>query len=288
MKIKYAIHSSNSNQTYLDFWPIISEIWQTKFNITPVLIYIEDIENIIIPSDYGLVIRLKPIEGVSIISQTQIARIWATSLFPDDVSIISDIDMIPISKYYFIESIAEIEEIDYVHLHPFPKNYPNIPICYHVAMGKVFKDVLNIDTEWELFLKKVIDYGIKKIDEKKSTSWFIDEIYSTDKIFNYNGKYKLNLKKRNSGILDRRIDRSNWFYSNYLIYTEYYYDSHSIRPFNKFSKQITNLKNKILRQNKQQKNYYIDVLYIILFFIIKKFNRVIIYLLTSLLKKMKI
>jgi len=288
MKIKYAIHSSNSNQTYIDFWPIISEIWQTKFNITPVLIYIEDIENVTISSDYGIVIRLKPIQGISIISQTQIARIWATSLFPDDVSIISDIDMIPISKYYFIESIAEIEEIDYVHLHPFPKNYPNIPICYHVAMGKVFKDVLNIDTKWELFLKKVIDYGINKVDEKKSTFWFIDEIYSTDKILNYNGQFKLNLKNRKKGILDRRIDRSNWFYSNYLLITEYYFDAHSIRPFNRFSKQIIDLKNKILRQKQQQKHLYLDVLFIILFFLVKEINRIIIYLNTYALKKMKI
>jgi hypothetical protein len=278
MKIKYSIHSSDSNQLYLDFWPIISEIWQKHFNIIPVLIFIDNGEEKDISSDYGSVIKIKKIDNISVISQTQIVRLWATTLFPDDVSIISDIDMIPISRNYFIDSISEIEEQDYVHLYPSPRNYPRIPICYHVALGKVYKDVLNIDTEWEVFLKKVINYGTEHLNINESSFWFIDEIYSTNKILNYTGQYKLNLKNRKSGILDRRIDRSNWIYSNYLLKTNYYFDAHLNRPLHKFNHQIINFKNSILSRKFQHNYYLFEYINIFSIIIMKSINRIVLLL----------
>ena len=42
MKIKYAIMSSDSNPLYLDFWPIVSKVWKEKFDIEPILYYIDE------------------------------------------------------------------------------------------------------------------------------------------------------------------------------------------------------------------------------------------------------
>ena len=41
MKIDIAIHSSDSNPLYLDFWESVSRAWKTKIGIEPVLIYID-------------------------------------------------------------------------------------------------------------------------------------------------------------------------------------------------------------------------------------------------------
>ena len=40
MKIDYVLVGTNDNPLYLDFWPVISKVWKTVFNITPVLGYI--------------------------------------------------------------------------------------------------------------------------------------------------------------------------------------------------------------------------------------------------------
>ncbi len=48
--------SSDSNSLYLDFWPIVSKIWKKKFNITPILYYIDENHNIEISEEFGKVI----------------------------------------------------------------------------------------------------------------------------------------------------------------------------------------------------------------------------------------
>jgi len=118
MKIDYAIISSDSNPMYLDFWPIVSKLWKQKFNIEPILIYIDEEKDKEISEEYGTVLRLTPLENIPLYIQTLWSRYWLPSLYPNKTCIISDIDMLPLSKEYFIDKIKEIPDDKYVHLNP--------------------------------------------------------------------------------------------------------------------------------------------------------------------------
>ena len=124
--------SSNSNPMYLDFWPIVSRVWLQKFNITPILYYIDENHDVEIDETYGIVKRLKPVKNVPIYLQCLWVRYWSFSEYSNDVCIISDIDMFPLSQEYFIDSISHIKE-KYVHLNPCLDSYGTLPSCYNTS-----------------------------------------------------------------------------------------------------------------------------------------------------------
>lgn len=251
MLINYAIHSSDSNQMYLDFWPVVSEIWKKKFSIVPVLIFIDD-EDITVDNSYGIIIRLKPIKDIPIHLQTQIVRFWATTLFLNETSIICDIDMLPLSNDYFVDSIAKFPQESYIHLNPCFETYGRLPSCYHVAQGSTFKSVLDIDEDWEIFLKKILtnDKYAKNLGHDKY-AWFADELYSTDKVLSYVDKKNIHFVKRKGGQNGFRLDRGNWIYSKMLLKADYYFDAHSIRPYSLYAEEIEKVKTITLNAKKK-------------------------------------
>ena len=99
MKLKYSVISSDSNPEYLDFWPYVAKAWK-RIGIEPILLYIdknppsEDVMN------HGRVIYLESINDWTISQQAQCIRFWAAKIL-DAPFIISDMDMLPISKEYY-------------------------------------------------------------------------------------------------------------------------------------------------------------------------------------------
>ena len=238
MKIDYAIHSSDSNPFYLDFWKPVSKIWKTLFGITPVLIYIDDNHDIDIDTTHGKVVKMKPVKGVPIALQCLWVRYWFPSTEPEKVSIISDIDMIPISKKYFQKSIENIPNDKYVHLNPF-ENY--LPSCYHVAKGSRYKEVLKLHDTWEdsvLFLNSLnLGYSHCIPGIISTNTWGSDEKYATECIQNFPDRTVFVFIKRSHD----RVDRSNWTYDVNDLFSDRYADSHSIRPYSIHKNEIDKL-----------------------------------------------
>lgn len=250
MKIKYAIMSSDSNPLYLDFWPIVSKVWKEKFDIEPILYYIDENHDIDITEEFGKVIKLKPIEDIPIYLQCLWVRYWSFSQYPNDVCILSDIDMIPLSRYYFIRQLENIEEEKYVHINPM-YNEGILPSCYHICKGEKFKNILGLHETFEDSVRYIYELN-EGTDPggylSGNNHWFSDERVSHKKIIEYKQKYpnEIIFITRNGGQNGHRIDRLNWKYDVNLLKKEYYYDSHSIRPYSNYKSEIDNLINVIL------------------------------------------
>lgn len=248
MKIKYAIHSSDSNPFYLDFWPIVSKVWKTKFNITPILVYIDDDYDKPISNKYGEIIRMKNMENIPNYLQNLWVRYWIPSQL-DGVSIISDIDMLPISKEYFIDSIDKIDNNKYVHINPAVNQLPHplsLASCYHVASNDMFKKVLKLEEKWEDSITNLYNSGLGEDHGghlSGKNKWAADERYATLRINNYEVAEDIVLLRRDSFGYDR-IDRSYWHYDEENV--EKYIDSHMIRPYNDYKNEIDKLVNLIL------------------------------------------
>ena len=234
MKIDYALMSCNSNPLYLNFWPVVSKVWEQKFNIRPILIYVDNVD-INISEEFGEVIKLKPVKGINDIVQSQFARLWYSQFFKDSICIISDIDMIPLSLGYFKTQFSPINDNEYV-ITSFDGNHINI--CYNVASGNNFKKYLKLFDDWESQINLIKDD--KLFYENNEISWSADEIFLTKQLKNKSYKY---LKR---DLTTTRIDRSKWEYDIGKLKLGMYYDCHSIRPYDTHKNEIDKLINYIL------------------------------------------
>lgn len=247
MKIDKAVHSVNNNKSYLDFWEPVSMIWKEKFNIEPILYYFyknyfeEDIE---ISEKYGKVHRIKLIEGIPEAIQIMWSRYYMPSMDLDSIQIISDIDMFPMSRKYFVDQISTVENNKYVHINPCIDSYGILPSCYHIAKGNLYKKYLELPETWEESILSVIKSGFGKTINGNDL-WFADEEYATSKILKNKDDDVVFIKRKN-GQNGHRIDRSNWIYDSNKVLNQEYFDSHSIRPFQANKKEIEKLINLIM------------------------------------------
>jgi len=232
MNIHYALMSCDDNPMYLDFWPLVSKVWKIRFNIDPILIYVSN-KKMELDQTYGEVIQLNPIDNFSITPQAQFARLWYLQFLKDKICITSDIDMFPLSKWYFQTQLNKINDDEYVVL--AQSDYNNI--CYNVASGFKFKEILELKDNWSDQINILNEEKYQKDGEIK---WASDEIFLNDILKNKN-IHRI-LRAQNT-----RIDRTNWNYNiTKLKLDTFYYDSHSLRPYNTYKNQIDLLINQIL------------------------------------------
>ena len=113
------------------------------------------------------------------------------------------------------------------------------PMCYNIAKGKTFQEVFNIKYEFK--------DNLKGLTEK----WSMDEEFITGKINKFKNKEIFRFINRNGNRLDRPYNSENvhrpWKYNSNLIGIQNYLDAHSLRPYNKYKKEIDILVNDLLK-----------------------------------------
>ena len=146
MKLEYAVVSSNSNPEYLDFWPYVAKAWKNLIGLEPVLLYIDNSEPPAWVHEHGKVYYLVARSDWDIVQQSQCIRFWAANIL-DKPFIISDMDMLPISKDYYInhaEYIGDAGLISYssdIIKYRWYRTNPQYPMCYLAGDPKSFSDV---------------------------------------------------------------------------------------------------------------------------------------------------
>ena len=254
MKNIKVIMSCDNNPFYYEFWNDVSKIWNTIFGFDPVLIFISNEKNKYLSEQYGQIIQVPEVKDIPKYLQAQTARIYHAKLFPNDVCLLSDIDIIPVDKSYFnTENILKfVKPNEFFHLNPVSREFGQFPMCYYVAHGNTYEKMFNNDT-WEEFLNKIIkyDFNVDKLGFtlpkhlQGKNLWFSDELFLFSEITN--NKLKINL---NNKIImpHQRLDREQLL-SNDVDKINNYIDCHMPRPFSMFEKQINYLIYKIENNN---------------------------------------
>ena len=188
MKIDLVLTACNNNNSYLNMYPIVYKIWKTRFNLDCYLILIDNkIPDFLLPYE-NYIILYPPIEGISSIYIAQTIRILYPALFDNKNILISDMDIIPISKYHFIDSIKDISDDIFVSYTNRYLKQKMIAICYNAANSNIWKKVFSINNINDIteLLKKWYDNDYEGI--KNTKGWFLDQ----QKLFEYVIKYKTN------------------------------------------------------------------------------------------------
>ena len=206
------IFSSDNNPDYYQFAPIVTEFWEACGFDT----------------FYGLVgsEEFPEIPNIKSSLQSQILRMYATKLFPDRVILITDIDMLPLNKEYFLSNLA--------------KDYDEI---YFSSYGKTFSSVaLNGEDEtWENFVVRLNSLNL---------GWNTDELYISERINTSSFKKIHHIRGFHNPLIpgfDKpgqrmgRLDRYHWCVENIE-----YIDAHCPRPYLTYKQSIDALKSFIL------------------------------------------
>lgn len=245
--LQRVILSTNGNPYYSQFWPIVAPLWQA-LGIKPTLIFVAN-KDCQIDETLGDVIRFEPLTDLPESLQAQSLRLLLPVLFPDDICILSDIDMIPVSFTYFTDGAALCtdENAFMVYRDRAYVDNPRWPMCYVAAKGKIFSQIFGascieefpaILREWRSF-----DYGwntdelvmyqyAKRWEERGGTVW-----YKGDETFG-------------------RIDRIDW---NNLpedeLAIEGWIDCHMPRPYSDYASSIDKVVQAICKnwEKKKQK-----------------------------------
>jgi hypothetical protein len=248
-KIDYVVISSDDNPLYKDFYPIVANQWK-RFGFRTYYINITD-KNEVSEDEYGIVHKIKALDFVSTGFQSQVVRLFACNLISGNL-LMSDVDMLPLNEEYFNQYLEELQEKKIIVYSGQPYNdTPYYPMCYVLGHSSAFVEILN--------LKKVTFHNYcTNLLEKYGENWNTDEHFMYEK---FQAQIKLiNVKKRD---YLSRIDRSNWKFKPKKITKGYYVDSHMLRPYLKYKKEIDlliNFSNNKIEIN-QLKMVYLSVMF---------------------------
>lgn len=239
MKIDYAIIGSDLNPLYLDFWPTVSKVWKKIFNITPVLGLICDENSDFIEDEFGLVKKFKSIGEIDEGFQSQIIRHWLPKELNGNI-IISDIDIVPLSRQYFIDQVNNFDDEKFYIMssdHFECNRNREIPMCYNIANSNFYAEVLELDRSWPEFCLKLNEMKL---------GWTTDQKFLWLKVQSqlYRNPEKIvSLNRGWSNYANNRIDRLFWNYEPSLVKAGYYIDSHLLRPYSLYKNQVDDLIN---------------------------------------------
>ena len=238
MKIDKVILSSNENQNYLDFWPLVSEAWE-RLGVKPILIYTGE-KKINLPAEV-IHFFIKDIDPVFV---AQNIRILAPSLFENDNSITADIDDLPLSKKYFVENVSSVPDHMFVVYRWGFITETMIPICWTLARGKTWSEIFDINSENDIVKKLVNWYPLQY--KKGHKNWYTDQLKLKKYISKFDKKYPNRVIYFNDQSLHfNRIDRDE--ISSVVFNLEHknveYTDYHMPIPYSQYKDVIEKIYN---------------------------------------------
>lgn len=239
LEIKRVILSTNSDPKYIEFWPVVAPIWKAMgFQPTLALIAREDCP---IDTSFGDVIRFSPLPNIPESLQAQVIRLFLPCLFPDEGCLISDIDMIPVSKAYFVEGAAHCPDDSFLVYRDLAHgwNYPRYPMCYVAAKGRIFSSVFHLSgyANSAQFLAHWAGWGY---------GWNTDELLLY--AFVQEWEKKGGNVTRLGHDVGPRIDRDFWPGQAGSIDVSRYIDCHCARPYSANKEVIDEIAKAVLAQ----------------------------------------
>lgn len=233
MKLTTVISSVNSNPDYYNFLPYQILFWN-KFNIKFICVYVgNEIPEELIPYKNHIILWNKNLDLHSAYVAQNI-RIFYASLInlPDDECImLTDMDMLPCSKNYYIDNLEKYTKEDFIYYRYIDDNDKHVYICYNAAHPSLWGEIFGIksveDIESQLILNYVKGYNGIPSDHNNSVGWVADQDLITSKLLKY---AKLNILNKPIKRLEIR-DYNIYLQQNNNSFLHLYDDVHFHRSF---------------------------------------------------------
>jgi len=253
MSIDRIVLSTDENETYIQFWPLVATAWKKYFpevNVTLALLTnrTEDSELVQEMKKYGEVVIVNPVEGIPLANQAKMARHIVASSCGDDVCCLHDIDSCPLQRDY-TENFVNKREINSVlrvgkEVLDGGPHEGKFPMSHITTEGNIWKDIINPNnlTTDKLFESWV---GTKEYDTKEDISQspygFSDESLIRVLLSRWKPQ-KFTDVIRGVDIHNSWLDRSWWSTDSRLVETKLnnneFVEANLLRPFSVYWENI--------------------------------------------------
>ena len=245
MKLDCALVACNENTHYLDFWPIVKNAWWEIVGIPCILVYVGETLPDHLKEDPA--VRLfKPIEGWPTATQAQVIRLLYPALLQcEGAVVLSDMDIVPLQKDWFIDGFAKASTNQFVSLRGIDEGNKQVYMCYVGATPRIWADVFSLTNEQSVRDMLSMMAKIYPADGNHGgKGWCTDQLvlYEAIKYWDHQYSEKVFLLPWTAEI--PRLDRSRpeeWLVWNHVteakLQGNYYIDFH-MPPYNRFQDQI--------------------------------------------------
>lgn len=238
MHIDFCLLASDLNDNYFGLYPIIKNAW-LKLGIETKLILISNYIPEILIKYSNDIILFEPIPNIHTAFIAQVIRLLYPCLFEKKNVIISDMDIIPLNKKYYLDNIEKISDDKIIIYRDAYIDNKMYSMCYVLANSDLWRKTFYIRNVYDIKKKLIKWYSKDYNGQKNCTGWFTDQ----KKLFKYLNKFSSDkivvLKDKDTGFkrLDKRqkkfiLENLNCIYDN--VKNKQYTDFHVIRPYYKY------------------------------------------------------
>jgi hypothetical protein len=190
MKIDFCLTATNTKSIYLNQIPNFVKVW-LLLEIQPRIILIHHEIPLNFKEYEPYIILFDPVkyklEDLQTAYIAQNIRILYPALFPSEKTImISDIDIMPISRNFFIDHIKSMPDTVFINYRRYNEQ---LNICYNVAQSSTWSTIFGIKTIEEVVEQLHKNYNKDYNSNKNCPGWFSDQEVLTKMVMEY---YKYN------------------------------------------------------------------------------------------------
>jgi hypothetical protein len=230
MKLQCVLTACDENPKYIDFVPIFIKVWRSLYpSIKVIIILVAEKIPAHLFHYHEYIHVFPPPPGKNTGSVAQCIRLLYPAIIKGVQSgiMITDIDMLPLNKNYFNETISAVDENAFVYLRgdlSLPGQYA---MCYNVATAATWGEVFGVNTEEDV--REILSTFDDQI-------WTLDQQYLYRRVNQFHASTGRVHKVANRPIkrLDRSKIPSNRARTKKKIQQAEYDDFHCPRPMNQF------------------------------------------------------
>lgn len=140
MKLDLCLVSCDLNPNYYPYFPLVKECWKTIVGIDCILILVANEIPYELMPEKDSIILFPPIKEIPTAFQAQCIRLLYPCILAKTYHgiIISDMDIIPLSRDYFMKSIQELPEDTFCVYRDVISEYRQYPMCYCAGSSAVW------------------------------------------------------------------------------------------------------------------------------------------------------
>ena len=183
MKLSCVLVACNENTHYLDFWPVVKEAWWKVVGVPCVMIYVGDFLPEHLKNDPS-VIFFRAIHQWPTATQAQMIRLLYPALLKCDGAVmISDMDMIPLQKNFFLKGFEQFNDNQFVSLRGIDEQERQIYMCYVGATPTMWRELFDIHSVTDVG-NRLIQFSMKYPSNGRhgGQGWCSDQLELYNKI----------------------------------------------------------------------------------------------------------
>lgn len=223
MHLDRVILATDAKPFYQDFLPLVARAWRDKLSVNTAVAFIGNHPPAV--AERGIeIVPIAPVAGLDAGFQAQVVRLLLPVLYPQDVCLLADIDMLPLRRRYFTQSVRHVADDAFVVYRDgaYDPGSGRYPVCYNAGRGSTFREVFDARSVEDL-RALMARWAAMRL------GWNTDEMILYQTLHQWPAFAARCVRLGHH--VQRRIDRAWWKYSGIGVWFGRYIDAHLPRPY---------------------------------------------------------